>query len=88
MGLISKITALVTAVTMMTGINGKDNFTIVNKGFQEATGVSDSKVLTAPVDPVRLYENITIGWNIGNSLDALGWGIGSETSWGNPVVAK
>lgn len=88
MGLISKITALVTAVTMMTGINGKDNFNIVNKGFQEATGVSDSKVLTAPVDPVRLCENITIGWNIGNSLDALGWGVGSETSWGNPVVAK
>ena len=29
------------------------------------------------------------GWNLGNSLDATGgWGLSSETSWGNPKTTK
>ena len=88
MGLISKLTALVTAVTMLTGISSNDTYNIIKDGFDNISGVSDSEVLTAPVDPVRLCDNITIGWNLGNSLDAVGWGNNSETSWGNPVVTK
>lgn len=50
--------------------------------------ISESEALTEPVDPVKLCDEITIGWNLGNSLDATGWGINSETSWGNPKVTK
>lgn len=29
------------------------------------------------------------GWNLGNTLDATGgWGVNSETSWGNPKTTK
>ncbi len=51
-------------------------------------GQTDTETLTAPVDVIQLCEDITIGWNLGNSLDAIGWGISSETSWGNPVTTK
>lgn len=29
-----------------------------------------------------------VGWNLGNSLDSVGSGLSSETSWGNPIVTK
>ena len=28
------------------------------------------------------------GWNLGNTLDATGYGLGSETYWGNPTTTK
>lgn len=52
------------------------------------SGQDDTDTLTAPVDVIQLCEDITIGWNLGNSLDATGWGSSSETSWGNPVTTK
>lgn len=37
----------------------------------------------------EFVKNITIGWNLGNTLDALdGEGLSSETSWGNPKTTK
>lgn len=37
----------------------------------------------------EFVENITIGWNLGNTLDAWdGSGLGTETSWGNPKASK
>lgn len=34
-------------------------------------------------------ENITVGWNLGNTLDATdGEGLDTETSWGNPKATK
>lgn len=35
-----------------------------------------------------LYKKMTIGWNLGNSLDAVGNGLSSETAWGNPKTTK
>lgn len=35
-----------------------------------------------------ITEGMTIGWNIGNSLDANGGGLSQETSWGNPVITQ
>lgn len=42
----------------------------------DATGMASSAA--------ELAAKITLGWNIGNSLEA----IGSETAWGNPRVSK
>ena len=48
---------------------------------------------TSPIDPdstgmnstaMEIAKKIKIGWNIGNSLEA----IGSETSWGNPKITN
>lgn len=38
----------------------------------------------ADISAMELYEKMIIGWNLGNSLDASGVGLSSETAWGNP----
>ncbi len=35
-----------------------------------------------------IVKDMGAGWNLGNSLDALGNGLGSETAWGNPKTTK
>ena len=94
-GLFSKIAAVVTAIALLgtnPGTAMKDLSDMLPQ--QETTepsdnsGFVDSEVLSAPVDPIALCKSITIGWNLGNSLDATGYGSGSETSWGNPVTTK
>ncbi len=42
----------------------------------DATGMSSNAV--------QLAANIKIGWNLGNTLEA----IGSETAWGNPLTTQ
>ncbi len=46
--------------------------------------VSAADTLTA----LEITEEMQIGWNIGNSLDATGSGSSHETSWGNPRVTQ
>lgn len=35
-----------------------------------------------------IVKEMGAGWNLGNSLDALGTGLASETAWGNPKTTK
>ena len=92
MGLLSKITAFVTAMTVMAGSGTSQADKIFDKYILDSTSGStsgnSSEALSAPVDPVELSKGITIGWNLGNSLDATGSGMNSETSWGNPKTTK
>lgn len=38
---------------------------------------------------IELIKRLKIGWNLGNTLDATGGsGLGTETSWGNPITTK
>lgn len=60
----------------------------------ETVTPSGSTPLGTP-SPIRdissseLVKEIHIGWNLGNTLDAVGGtGISSETSWGNPKTTK
>lgn len=39
-------------------------------------------------DTKTFLQNMGAGWILGNSLDATGTGLGSETSWGNPKTTK
>ena len=85
MGLFSKIVAFITATSLMsgTGISKAD------KLFDKCILDKPNDVLIAPVDPVKLCSEITIGWNLGNSLDATsGTGLNTETGWGNPKTTK
>ena len=88
-GLFTKIAAAITALTLL-GTNPGTALDNLNGLVQQPgdTAFADSEELTAPVDPIALCKSITIGWNLGNSLDATGNGYNSETSWGNPVVTK
>lgn len=42
----------------------------------------------ADITAEELFAQMTAGWNLGNSLDAVGNGMTSETAWGNPKVTK
>ena len=56
-------------------------------GFVPLAGeeVSAANEMTA----FEITENMEIGWNIGNSLDASnGSGLSTETSWGNPKITQ
>ena len=48
--------------------------------FFPATGSAEGTMAAEDIT-----ENMSIGWNIGNSLDSTGYG---ETSWGNPKVTQ
>lgn len=37
---------------------------------------------------VDFVKNMKLGWNLGNTLDATGSGMASETSWGQPKTTK
>lgn len=54
-----------------------------NKPSGKTTGSFDKNVTAK-----ELTSNMKIGWNLGNSLDALGSGMSSETAWGNPKTTK
>lgn len=87
MSILSKIIALVTAATMLTGVNPGEAGSKLDE-YIAAQETANSGALTSPVDPVELCGRITVGWNLGNSLDATGSGMSSETSWGNPKTTK
>lgn len=94
MELITKLAAAFTALTMITSVPAmtreqyKDALANISASQNEQTVQDLDGTLTAPVYAVQLCKDITIGWNLGNSLDATGYGINSETSWGNPVTTK
>ena len=87
MSILSKIIALVTAATMLTGVNPGEAGSKLDE-YMAAQETTNSGALTSPIDPVELCGRITVGWNLGNSLDATGSGMSSETSWGNPKTTK
>lgn len=87
MSILSKIIALVTAATMLTGVNPGEAGSRLDE-YMAAQETTNSGALTSPVDPVELCGRITVGWNLGNSLDATGSGMSSETSWGNPKTTR
>ncbi|MDR7089005.1 cellulase family glycosylhydrolase [Cellvibrio fibrivorans] len=45
---------------------------------------SSSSVSSGGITSVELTKRMGIGWNVGNSLDA----IGGETNWGNPLITQ
>lgn len=54
-----------------------------SKPSGKTTGTFDKNVTAK-----ELTANMKVGWNLGNSLDALGSGMSSETAWGNPKTTK
>lgn len=88
-GIIGKISAVITAMLMLLGPNAKEAAEQLGLDGDKWQQAVLSETLTEPVDAVKLCSEITIGWNLGNSLDATGGsGLNTETSWGNPVTTK
>lgn len=58
-----------------------------NSADQSGESINYKKEI-ADITAMELYDKLTVGWNLGNSLDAVGNGISSEMAWGNPMVTK
>lgn len=58
--------------------------------FDETTIIKDTENKPFPnVSVIETVKNMTVGWNLGNTLDATGSGnIYSETTWGQPLTTK
>ena len=93
MAVSSKILAVITAITcLFSGASGKEQGLeqlgeIIDR--TEQTADNDSGEISSTLDTVELCGKITIGWNLGNTLDATnGSGLSTETSWGNPKATE
>ncbi|WP_221774721.1 glycoside hydrolase family 5 protein [Pelagicoccus albus] len=87
--LIFSILALI-PVASLSSLNGADSSSSVRVAETESMYPSyntspqnpDSKGMEANAQ--ELASTITLGWNVGNTLEA----IGGETNWGNPMVSE
>jgi endoglucanase len=62
-------------------------------GSTESTGSTGSTATTATATSTEFAKKLTIGWNLGNTLDASSdgvsnSGVSSETSWGAPTTTE
>lgn len=72
-----KLTALLLSLLMICGLSVQV--------FAADSKKTDYSKMTAS----EFVKNISVGWNLGNTLDAIdGEGLSSETSWGNPKTTK
>ena len=75
---LSFILSLLMAMTIFVGLD---------LGDINAQALSGDTLKNA--DTEAILEDMGLGWNLGNSLDAtLGSGLGAETSWGNPKTTQ
>lgn len=85
--------AALTAVSMLAGCNNN------NTAETEAatTTVTEAPAAAVPesvageirdIPSMELIGELVAGWNLGNTFDATGTGLESETSWGNPRTTK
>ncbi len=50
--------------------------------------IQKHEITMAEVSPADMVADMRVGWNLGNTLDAEGSGLSSETCWGNPKTTK
>lgn len=94
---LKKMAALFTAVVMsmsVAGCGGSGN----SSASEEQTSATQATEPPTPVieavndefdtslTSLEFTAQIDCGWNLGNTLDATGTGLSSETSWGNPTT--
>lgn len=94
-----KIISIMSAAVMtMTIFAGCGNKPAQAENAAEATETAESAETTPPkpdrgemrgLSAVELTNEMTVGWNLGNTMDATGnKTLNSETSWGNPRVTQ
>lgn len=80
------LAAAVMSLSLLSGCGGSDtsqqsdNTTQSVPQTEEVVIEKFDDTLTA----LEFTSQINVGWNLGNTLDATGTGLASETSWGNP----
>lgn len=75
------------AVSLFAGCSSEADVSIDAAETTAATETYAPKVEIAD-NSVDFTKNLGLGWNLGNTLDATGDGLSSETSWGQPKATK
>lgn len=65
-----------------------NNSAAVSESETTASAETEDSLKIRDITAAELASEMTIGWNVGNSLDAIGLdqGMDSETCWGNPQI--
>ena len=88
---LSAALAALLAVSMLAGCGRSNTDTDTNAGGDTAN-TAETEAYAPKVDiadnSVDFVKNMKLGWNLGNTLDATGSGMSSETSWGQPKTTK
>lgn len=79
---LSLVLAAALCVSAVTGCDSSED-----SGEPQAETKTHIKEI-ADITAMELYKKMTVGWNLGNSLDAVGTGLASEVAWGNPCTEK
>ena len=91
------LASALSALIIISSVSGCNNTPADTQGGEEITSapagdMSAPQGITGAIrdfSSIELIEEITVGWNLGNTLDATGGsGLNSETSWGNPKTTK
>ncbi|MGN0636921.1 MAG: cellulase family glycosylhydrolase [Huintestinicola sp.] len=77
--------AVITVKVTSTGKSDTESSTGTSSKKPSAKATKDFDTKMTSMDIVK---DMGAGWNLGNSLDALGTGLNSETAWGNPKTTK
>ena len=84
-------TATVTVKVKGTSLKASCKLTVKNKSGKQSTSKAASKS-NSYSDASELVSKMTIGWNLGNTLDSTGSWLSNkmdcETAWGNPKTTK
>ncbi len=88
-------TAYITVKVKDTNYAAKCKVTVKAKSSGTSTTTTTTAATTKTnttisnnTDAMSFVKNIKVGWNLGNTLDAIGNGLNAETSWGNPKTTK
>lgn len=88
---LSAALAALLAVSMLAGC-GKSNTDTDSNADADTANTAETEAYAPKVDiadnSVDFVKNMKLGWNLGNTLDATGSGMSSETSWGQPKATK
>lgn len=84
-------TATVTVKVKGTKLKASCKFTVKKKTASSSKNTATSQSSSA-YDPEKIVSSMTIGWNLGNTLDSTGSWLSNkmdcETAWGNPKTTK
>ncbi len=96
--LLSIVTAFSIAASMLLTGCGSGSTEVTDDTARSETTTETAEIVEEASDYEQTYDfsktaleyvsEMKIGWNLGNSLDSVGTGLASETSWGNPKVTK
>ena len=94
----AQTTARTANITVRSGSNSA-TITVSQDAYVAPSTTPENTTTTtfAPIDPDKtgmdksakeIAADIYAGWNIGNTLEAINNGVGSETAWGNPAITS